>query len=152
MEQCRSPNRISKKKIVQHLKIWFFFKNTPIHFHINNTKVIRQVKRNVLSFSRTEIKKPIPAPNLVSDTSDTSSEAKSSYCHKSNVWSYLQWRVEKSTEIATLQITSSGRSSIYTGKGGRPRMKHWGTPALTGYSCEDFPPSTTRSNLLQRKY
>ena len=76
---------------------------------------------------RTEIKKPIPAPNPVSDTSDTSSEDKSSYCHKSHVWSYLQWRVVKSIEIATLQITSSGRSSIYTGKGVRPRMKQRST-------------------------
>ena len=26
-----------------------------------------------------------------------------------------------------------------------------GTPALTGYSCEDFPSSTTRSRLLLRE-
>ena len=29
-------------------------------------------------------------------------------------------------------------------------MDHWGTPALTGYSCEDFPSRTTRSCLLLR--
>ena len=27
----------------------------------------------------------------------------------------------------------------------------WGTPALTGYSWEDFPSRTTRSSLLMRK-
>ena len=29
-------------------------------------------------------------------------------------------------------------------------MDHWGTPALTGYSCEDFLSRTTRSCLLLR--
>ena len=30
-------------------------------------------------------------------------------------------------------------------------MDPWGTPALTGYSCEDFPSRTTQSHLLLRK-
>ena len=30
-------------------------------------------------------------------------------------------------------------------------MEPWGTQALTGYSCEDFPSRTTRSCLLLRK-
>ena len=30
-------------------------------------------------------------------------------------------------------------------------MEPWGTLALTGYSCEDFPSRTTRSRLLLRK-
>ena len=30
-------------------------------------------------------------------------------------------------------------------------MNPWGTPALTGYSCEDFPSRTTRRRLLLRK-
>ena len=30
-------------------------------------------------------------------------------------------------------------------------MEPSGTPALTGYSCEDFPSRTTRSRLLLRK-
>ena len=30
-------------------------------------------------------------------------------------------------------------------------MKPWGTPALTGYSCEDFPSRTIRTLLLLRK-
>ena len=50
-----------------------------------------------------------------------------------------------------LQKTSSGRSSMYSKKIVGPRMEPWGTPALTGYSSEDFPsrnnqklPSTER--------
>ena len=30
-------------------------------------------------------------------------------------------------------------------------MEPWGTPALTGYSCKDFPSRTTQSCLLLRK-
>ena len=30
-------------------------------------------------------------------------------------------------------------------------MEPWGTPALTGYCCEDFPSRTTQSRLLLRK-
>ena len=33
----------------------------------------------------------------------------------------------------------------------RPRMGPWGTPELTGYSCEDFPSRTTWSCLLLKK-
>ena len=32
-----------------------------------------------------------------------------------------------------------------------PRMESWWTPALTGYSCEDFPSWTTQRRLLLRK-
>ena len=35
-------------------------------------------------------------------------------------------------------MTSSGRLSVYSTKSLGPRMDPWGTPALTGYSCEDF--------------
>ena len=31
------------------------------------------------------------------------------------------------------------------------RMGQCGTPALTGYSCEDFPSRITRSRLLLKK-
>ena len=36
-------------------------------------------------------------------------------------------------------------------KGVGPKMEPWGTPALTGYSCEDFPSKTTQSQLQLRK-
>ena len=32
-----------------------------------------------------------------------------------------------------------------------PRIEPRGTPALTGYSCEDLPSRTTRNRLLLRK-
>ena len=32
-----------------------------------------------------------------------------------------------------------------------PRMDPWGTAALTGYSCEDFPSRITQSHLLLKK-
>ena len=40
---------------------------------------------------------------------------------------------------------------MYSTKSVGPRMELWGTPALTGYSCEDFPSRTTTSRLLLRK-
>ena len=40
---------------------------------------------------------------------------------------------------------------MYSRKSVGQRMEPWGTPALTGYSCEDFPSRTSRSRLLLRK-
>ena len=40
---------------------------------------------------------------------------------------------------------------MYSRKSVGPEMEPWGTPALTGYSCEDFPSKTTRSHLLLKK-
>ena len=40
---------------------------------------------------------------------------------------------------------------MYSRKSVCPRMKPWGTPALTEYSCEDVPSRTTCSCLLLRK-
>ena len=39
---------------------------------------------------------------------------------------------------------------MYSNKSVEPRIDLWGTPALTGYSCEDVPSRTTRSCLLLR--
>ena len=49
------------------------------------------------------------------------------------------------------QIALSGRSLMYSRRGLGPRMVPWGTPALTGYFCGEFPYRTTRSCLLLRK-
>ena len=46
-----------------------------------------------------------------------------------------------------LQITSPGRSFMYSRKSGGPRMDPYRTPALTGYYCDNFL-FTTRSFLL----
>ena len=40
---------------------------------------------------------------------------------------------------------------MFSRKGLGQRMEPRGTPALTGYSCEDFPSRTTLSCLLLRK-
>ena len=40
---------------------------------------------------------------------------------------------------------------MHSRKGVGPRMDPWGTSALTGYSCEDFPSRPTQSHLLLRK-
>ena len=40
---------------------------------------------------------------------------------------------------------------MYNRKSVGPRMKPWGTSALTEYSCQDFPWRTTRSHLLLKK-
>ena len=40
---------------------------------------------------------------------------------------------------------------MYNRKSAGPRMEPWRTPALTGYSWEDFPSRNTQSRLLRRK-
>ena len=40
---------------------------------------------------------------------------------------------------------------MYSRKSVEPRMEPWGTPALAGYSCEDFPYRITWSSLLLSK-
>ena len=50
-----------RQKEPQHLKRRFFFKNTPIPFHVNSTKVTWPVKWNRLSFSSIKINKPLTA-------------------------------------------------------------------------------------------
>ena len=47
------------------------------------------------------------------------------------------------SNIKKVAVTSSGRSVMYSRKIVGPRMDPWGTPELTGYSCEDFPSRTT---------
>ena len=42
-------------------------------------------------------------------------------------------------------------SLVYSRKSVGPRMDPWGTPALIGYSSEDFPSRTTLRHLLLRK-
>ena len=41
--------------------------------------------------------------------------------------------------------------SMYSRKSVGLRMEPWGTPTLTGYSCEDFSSRTTQICLLLRK-
>ena len=83
----------------------------------------------------------IPPQSTVSCRSDSSSEANSSSLS----------RVESSIISIDSNVTSSGRSLMYSMKRVVPRMKPWGTPALTEYSCEDFLSRTTRSCPFLRK-
>ena len=62
--QQESPNPIWIKRKPQLRKRWFSLKNRLVHFYINNSKVIRPVKRNKLIFSSTEINKPHPAQSV----------------------------------------------------------------------------------------
>ena len=50
-----------------------------------------------------------------------------------------------------LKVVSSGRSSMCSGKSVGPKMEPQGTPALIGYSYEDFPCRSTPNCLLVRK-
>ena len=40
---------------------------------------------------------------------------------------------------------------MYSRKSAGPTMEPWGTPALTGYFCEEFLSRLTQSGLLVRK-
>ena len=65
---------------------------------------------------------------------------------------HTEYIVVSSAQIAISQITSSERSLIYSMKSVGPRMEPWGTPALTGYSCGDFPCRITgTSNYSEKK-
>ena len=60
-DNVRASIQFRGERDTQHLKRWFFFKNWPIHFHINSTRVIKQIKGNILTLSSIEINKPLPA-------------------------------------------------------------------------------------------
>ena len=90
LRQCKSTNQLRRERVYKAI---FFQKNRPIHFHINRTKVIRpveqsKVNQNKSSFASTEINKGYP---VVSCRSDSSSEANTCWCHKSNTWSHLKY-------------------------------------------------------------
>ena len=61
-DNVRAPIQFRRESQPQHLKIWFFLKSRPIHFHINSTSVTRPVKQNQYSFSSIEINRPLPVP------------------------------------------------------------------------------------------
>ena len=61
-DNVRAPIQFRGESQPQHLKRWFFFKNRPIHFHINSNSVIKPVKQNQQSFSSIEISKLLPVP------------------------------------------------------------------------------------------
>ena len=79
-----------------HLKK-YFFKQRPICFHINSTRVIRTIKWNKASFPYTEINMPLMSQSTVSRRLDSISEANSS----SN-WVELEWERESSPRLSPI--------------------------------------------------
>ena len=78
-DNARVTIQFRRESQPQHLKIWIFLKNRPIHFNINGPSVIRLVKQNQLSFPSIEINQPLPAPVHSVSSSDSSSDANSSW-------------------------------------------------------------------------
>ena len=90
-DNVRAPIQFRRERKSQHLKQRFFFKKRPIYFQINSTRINRTVKWNQLSFLSKENIKPILAPVYSAwHRSDSSSEANSNCCHKTNTWSHLE--------------------------------------------------------------
>ena len=115
------------------------------------TSVIRLVKRNQLSFLSIEINKPLLSP--IHSVFQIRFKFRSQFKLLPQMGYVTTLRVDSSfiSIDAISQITSSRRSLMYSRKSVGPKMEPGGTPALTKYSCEDFPSRTTRSCSLPRK-
>ena len=72
----------------KNFKRWFSFKKSA--FSHQQYQSHKPIKQNKLSFSSKEINKPLPAPFYNSRGSDSSSNANSSCCHKSDASSHLE--------------------------------------------------------------
>ena len=73
---------------------------------------------------------------------DSRSETISSCCHRSDAWSISVVSSIISidsnvTDDIIRKIINDSRKSV------GPRIEHWRTPALTGYSCDNFPSRIT---------
>ena len=88
IERIKAQIRFTRENQPQHLKRWFFLKNRPIHCHINSTCFIRPVKQNQLAISTST--SHFQPQSTVSHRSDSSLEANSSCCHRSDVWLDLE--------------------------------------------------------------
>ena len=127
----------------QHLKRWFFLKNKPINFHVNRASVTRLIKWNQMSFSSIEINKPLlpPVQCLVNQIQVQLLP---------QIRCLITVRVKSSIISIYSNITDNTVREVikYTRKSIASTMEPWETPALTGYSCEDFPTWMTWSCLL----
>ena len=141
LTNVRAPIQLTKERQPQHLKRWLFINNRPIHFHINSTSLKRLVNQTSWVFPTLKSTSHFLPQYKVPQNSETNSN----YCHRSRLESSII-NINSNT-----QITSSGGSLMYSGKNVGPGMEPWGPPALTGYSCEDFPYRTTWRLLLLRK-
>ena len=100
-----SPNPIQKKKInLSTLKDDFSSRTDPFIFTSIAPVLLDQSNEISWVFSSSQINKSHPAQSTVSFRSDSSSEANSSCCQKSDSWSHL--RVESNISMDILLKTS----------------------------------------------
>ena len=89
-DPVRSPIQFGRQSQTQHLKRWFFLKNTPIHSYINSTSVLRLSNETSWVFPVLKSISHFLPQSTVPYRSDASSEANSSCCHRSHAWSHLE--------------------------------------------------------------
>ena len=149
-ENIKKQNPRGETKPKHLIKRWIFFKNRPIHIHIDKTRFIGAIKWNKLSFSSIEINKPLPPPDH-------------SFLQVRFKFKFGQlWLLPQIRRLITFGVVSNffsidinitdNISKVINAYRKRvvPRKKPWGKPALTGYSCKAFPSNTTWSQLLLR--
>ena len=90
MAPIKAPIRFRRLRQSLHLKKLLFFKSRSIYFQIDNTRIIRPIKRKELTFSPLKSTRKFLPQSLVSHMSDSSPEADSSCCHTSETWLHLE--------------------------------------------------------------
>ena len=85
----RAPIQFRRESQPLYLKRWFFLKKWPIHFQISSTSVSRPVKKKTSGiFLALKSTSHFLPQSTVSRKSDSSSEANSNCCHRSDTWSH----------------------------------------------------------------
>ena len=83
-DNVKAPIQFRRESQPQHLKRLFFLKKKPIHFHINSTSALKTVKQSSFSFPALKSTRHFLPQSTVSCRSDSSSEANSNCCHRSD--------------------------------------------------------------------
>ena len=120
-DSLRVPIQFIRENQPQHLKICFFLKIRAIHFYINSTSVFRPVKRNWLNFPSIEINTPLPALVPQCLLGQIQVQTPILVAAKYQIPNHT-FRVESSIISIDSNITSSGRSLLYSRKSVGPRM------------------------------
>ena len=110
-DNVRALIQFGKESQPQHLKRLFFIKNRPIHFHINSTSVFSQSNETKWVYPALESTSHFLPQCTVSCRWDSSSEANSSCCHRSDAWLHLV-RVESSMISIDSNITDDIKKVI----------------------------------------
>ena len=124
-------------------------KSRPNHSHINSTSIKKWSNETSWVFPAFKSTIHFLPRSTVSHRSDFRSATISSSWHWTDTWSHLQRSIINIDSNFTDNIIR--KVIYYSRKSLGPTMEPWGTPALTGYSCEDFLSRTIRSCLLFRK-